>query len=465
MKRFAAAAALLAFALRAAGGDLDAEISRLAQKQGVAAAGVEARPVDGAASLGSQRPDETFPLASVTKLFTACAALESLGPDFELVTRLWVLRGAEGEAALVAVGGGDPSISGRDFAGNPCAVFERWADALREAGIRKVTRIDLDESRFGPDRIGEAWPKDQLHLWYSAPAGALALNDDCVEVTVSPGKAAGEAASVKISPDTAIVKIENKCTTTADKSQHSVALWRKPGSSTISVTGRFLAGAAPLTESVTIDDPAKFFGAVLRETLARKGLEAKDAPIAVLKEPFTPNFGDGQPLVHATLLRDALRTMLQRSQNFYAEQVLRATGPRGASVKECIVEARKSLAALGITAEELAWLDGSGLSKGNRASAATVAKLLAAASKRPWGNDFRDCLAAPGGDGTLTKRLAGLEGAVRAKTGTIAGVSNLAGYVDTKAGRVAFAVLCSSLKEGSPPAMRLQDDIVRLLAK
>ena len=465
MRRLTASAVFLALAVRASGGELDAEIARLAKKHGVADAGIDARPVEDGPPLGAQRADETFPLASVTKLFTACAALESLGPDFELVTRLWVLRGAEGEAALVAAGEGDPGISGRDFAGNPCAVFERWADALREAGIRKITRIDLDETRFGPDRIGEAWPKDQLHEWYAAPAGALALNDDCVEVTVAPGKAAGEPATVKLSPDTAHVKIDNRCTTTGDKAQHSVALWRKPGSNTISVSGRFLAGAAPMTDSVTVDDPARYFGAVLRETLARKGLDSKDAPVAILNGPFTPAFGDGQPLVHATPLRDALRVMLQRSQNFYAEQILRAAGPRGATAKECIVEARKSLALLGIGAEELAWLDGSGLSKGNRASAATVTKLLSAASRRPWGGDFRDNLAAPGGDGTLSKRLAGLEGVVRAKTGTIAGVSNLAGYVETKGGRVAFAVLCSQLKEGTPPATRLQDEVVRLLAK
>jgi len=460
-----AAAVFLALAARVSGGGLDAEFAKMAQKHGVADAGVDARKAEDGAPLGAQRADESFPLASVTKLFTACAAFESLGPDFELVTRLWVLRGADGEAALVAVGGGDPGISGRDFEGNPSAVFERWADALREAGIMKITRIDLDESRFGPDRIGEAWPKDQLHEWYAAPAGALALNDDCVDVTLAPGKAAGEPATVKLSPDTAYVKIDNRCTTTGDKSQHSVALWRKPGSNTISITGRFLAGAAPMTESVTVDDPARYFGAVLRETLARKGLEAKDAPVTVLKDPFTPAFGNGQPLVHATPLREALRVMLQRSQNFYAEQVLRAAGPKGASVKDCIAEARKSLLALGITAEELAWLDGSGLSRGNRSSAATVTKLLSAASKRPWGGIFRECLAAPGGDGTLSKRLSGMEAVVRAKTGTIAGVSNLAGYVETKSGRVAFAVLCSQLKEGTPPATRLQDEVVRLLAK
>ncbi len=463
--RRAAAAVFLAFAVRASGGELDAEFARLAQKQGVAAAGMDARPVDGGAALGGQRADETFPLASVTKIFTACAALEILGPDHEFVTRLWVLRGADGEAALVAVGGGDPSISGRDSGGNPCAVFERWADALREAGIRKITRIDLDETRFGPDHIGEAWPRDQLNEWYCAPAGALALNDDCVDITVTPGKAPGEPAVVRVSPDTAYVKIDNKCTSTADKSQHSVVFWRKPGSNTISVTGKFLTGAAALTESVTIHDPARFFGAVLKETLVRSRLDAADAPVAVLKAPFAPGFGDGQPLVHATPMRDALRVMLQRSQNFYAEQMLRAAAPPGASVADCIAAGRKALATLGITPEEFAWLDGSGLSKGNRASAATVTKLLCAAGKRPWGELLRDCMAVPGAEGTLSKRLAGLEGVVRAKTGTIAGVSNLAGYVDTKAGRVAFAVLCSNLKEGSPPAMRLQDDVVRLLAK
>ncbi|MCE9582095.1 MAG: D-alanyl-D-alanine carboxypeptidase/D-alanyl-D-alanine-endopeptidase [Planctomycetes bacterium] len=463
MKSAVAAFLLLAAASRALAGDLDAELERLALKNGVPGAGAFAMRADSGEALGARRADETFPLASVTKLFTACAALEALGPDADLATRLWVLRGKEGEAALVAVGGGDPAISGRDFQGNPNAVFERWADALRDAGIRKITRIDLDETRFGSDHIGESWPADQLHEWYSAPAGALALNDDCVDVAVTPGKA-GEPVVVKVSPDTAYVKIDNRCTTTADKSQHVVQVWRKQGTNTISISGKFLTGAGAMTESVTIDDPARFFGTVLRETLARKGLDAKDAPLNVLKAPFEPSFGDGQPLVHAIALRDAFRTMLQRSQNFYAEQAIRAIGPRGGTVKDCIAAARKPLAALGLAEADVAWLDGSGLSRGNRASPATVAKLLAAAARRPWAADLWNAMAVPGAEGTLSKRLAGLETTMRGKTGTIAGVSNLAGYVDTKAGRVAFAVLCSQLKEGSPPAMRFQDDVARLLS-
>ncbi|MCC6739367.1 MAG: D-alanyl-D-alanine carboxypeptidase/D-alanyl-D-alanine-endopeptidase [Planctomycetia bacterium] len=465
MRRLGTPLLVLALAAAAAAGELDAEFTRLAQKQGVAAAGMDARRVDGGDALGAQRGDETFPLASVTKLFTACAALEALGPDRELATRLWVLRGADGEAALVAVGGGDPGISGRDHGGNPCAVFERWADALREAGIRRITRIDLDDSRFGPDRLGATWPADQLHKWYCAPAGALTLNDNCVDVTVTPGKAPGDPAVVRVSPDTAFVKIDNRCTTTSERGQHSVVLWRNASSRTISVSGKFLAGAAAVEESVTIDDPTLFFGTVLRETLARKGLDAASAPVAALKAPFAPRAGDGQPLLHATRVRDALPVMLQRSQNLYAELLFRACSPRGASAAQCAEAGKRALAPLGIALEDLAWLDGSGLAKGNRASAATVTRLLSAASKRPWGAVLRDSLAAPGGDGTLSKRLAGLEGAVRAKTGTISGVSNLAGYVDGKNGRVAFAVLCSNLREGSPPAMRLQDDVVRLLAK
>ncbi|NUN51021.1 MAG: D-alanyl-D-alanine carboxypeptidase/D-alanyl-D-alanine-endopeptidase, partial [Candidatus Brocadiae bacterium] len=351
MNRRAVVAAVwaLAAAGTAAGQDLAADVERLLAKHrlGAAAVGVCAIRVKTGEILFAQREAETFPLASVTKVFTAAAALEVLGEGHEFPTRVWIERGAPGEAALVMVGGGDPGLSGRDHDGNPTAVFERWAADLKAAGIRKITGIALDETRFGADHVSDQWPKDQLHKWYAAPCGALSLNDGCVDITVSAGKA-GEPAGVSLSPATEFVTIINKCVTTTDRKAHMISIWRQPGKNTIVIDGKFWTGGARLVESVTIDDPALYCATVFRETLARKGLETAGAGFHRLASPYPPPFEAGEPLITATGMKEALRVMLRRSQNFYAEQLLRAAGPAGGTFAEAAAAGKAALAPLGV---------------------------------------------------------------------------------------------------------------------
>jgi D-alanyl-D-alanine carboxypeptidase/D-alanyl-D-alanine-endopeptidase (penicillin-binding protein 4) len=96
-----------------------------------------------------------------------------------------------------------------------------------------------------------------------------------------------------------------------------------------------------------------------------------------------------------------------------------------------------------------------------------MTRLLRHAHGQPWGRALRISLARPGESGTLRKRLTSLPTGVMvsAKTGTLNGVSALAGYIDSP-GRpaVAFAILTNQLPGGASPARRAQDEIVALLA-
>ena len=80
-------------------------------------------------------------IASITKLLTTAAAIHYLGPDFKFHTTFW-RRGAIDRGNLVGsllvVGGGDPNISGRFYGDDINAVFDRWAEGLRQAGVTRV---------------------------------------------------------------------------------------------------------------------------------------------------------------------------------------------------------------------------------------------------------------------------------------------------------------------------------------
>ena len=147
----------------------------------------------------------------------------------------------------------------------------------------------------------------------------------------------------------------------------------------------------------------------------------------------------------APLLR-TLTVTNQRSQNFYAESLLKTLGREQAGRGTWLAGAKQvrgfALKA-GAPAEHVIVSDGSGLSRENRLSARALAAVLTHMQRSPHAQVYRDSLAQPGGDGTLKRRLKGLPAdvTVRAKTGTLTGVSALSGYLEVNGKTLVFALI------------------------
>jgi D-alanyl-D-alanine carboxypeptidase/D-alanyl-D-alanine-endopeptidase (penicillin-binding protein 4) len=110
-------------------------------------------------------------------------------------------------------------------------------------------------------------------------------------------------------------------------------------------------------------------------------------------------------------------------------------------------------------------VDGSGLSRGNSISPRAVGRLLVAAQAEPWFDAFYRSLPLAAGSGTLKKRMrrTAAAGRCRAKTGTLIGVSALAGYCRTRSrDRIVFAVLMNRVNVWV--ARRAQDRFAAALA-
>ncbi len=165
--------------------------------------------------------------------------------------------------------------------------------------------------------------------------------------------------------------------------------------------------------------------------------------------------------VRSPRLDSMMRHMNRKSSNFFAEvlgKLLAAqrSGPLGTIAKGA--EGIKAWAArhnVRVSAQ-----DSSGLSYSNRVSPKGLTRLLGVAQKKSWGKRLRGMLPT-GGEGTLEDRLHGVR--VRAKTGTLDGVSTLSGWVRLKrAGTWAeFSIMSRDMSKTS--AARLEDRIVRLL--
>ncbi len=153
------------------------------------------------------------------------------------------------------------------------------------------------------------------------------------------------------------------------------------------------------------------------------------------------------------------------SDNFMAETLIKLLGARFAGDGTTAAGAtvvREALAELGVRPRVV---DGSGLSRANRTTASQVVTLLRGMHDTPDGPAFISSLAIAGRTGTLAHRLrwTAADGRCQAKTGTLTGVSALAGYCTSAAGgRVAFAFLMNGVDVTA--ARRLQDRMTVALA-
>jgi D-alanyl-D-alanine carboxypeptidase/D-alanyl-D-alanine-endopeptidase (penicillin-binding protein 4) len=167
--------------------------------------------------------------------------------------------------------------------------------------------------------------------------------------------------------------------------------------------------------------------------------------------------------VRSSPLATILRYMNRTSSNFFAEVLgkvlaVQRSGPPGTIAKGGRgIQAWASRYNVRVRA-----YDSSGLSSSNRVSPKGMTKLLGVAHNRSWGERLRNGLAA-GGQGTLEDRLHGVP--VRAKTGTLSGVSTLSGWVRLKrAGSWGeFSIMSRGMSK--PKAANLEDRIVRFLKK
>ena len=191
-------------------------------------------------------------------------------------------------------------------------------------------------------------------------------------------------------------------------------------------------------------DPAKLAASKLARSLQGAGVSLP-SQVALRATPLN---AERVAMVRSPSLNRIVDTTDVYSDNFFAEMLLKLLGARlggagttaaGASVVEAFASSHGS----GVHA-----VDGSGLTRSNRASPRQVVNLLLAMRQDQAGDDFIQDLALAGKEGTVDERMHGTAayGRCRTKTGTLTGVSNLSGYCFNKSGRImAFSILMNSV--------------------
>jgi serine-type D-Ala-D-Ala carboxypeptidase/endopeptidase (penicillin-binding protein 4) len=391
--------------------------------------------------------------ASNMKIVTMAAAAERLGWDHRFETRLVSAAPVENgrlRGDLVAVGSGDPSFNDRD--GGAAAAFGSWIAHLRAAGITGIDgRIVGDDRAFDAERIGAGWAWDYLGYGYAAPGGALQYHENLVWLTLAPGVTPGDPVQVELRPDDSGLTVLSRMVTVPAGDPLSVELRRLPGTSTLEIAGSLPVGAEPIARTASVDDPTLFFARALRQALLAAGIEVageavaigatpeSEAPVAAA--PAWPARGTTPRVLaihHSPPLRELGTVMMKVSQNLYADTLLKALAPRSPATT---AEGREIVAdildAWGIPDDSYVIYDGSGLSRYNYLTVDMLVRILKRMYEDPAHREsFVATLPVAGVDGTLARRLrrTHAEGNGRAKTGSIANMRALSGYVTTRDG-------------------------------
>lgn len=391
-------------------------------------------------------------LASNTKLFTTAAALELLGPGYFFETKVLSRGHVEGRVLygdLAVIGGGDPLFSGREHGEDVYGVFRSWARELWARGVRRVQGgLVLVHGLFDDERVHPDWPRDQLDRWYEAPVDALSFSDNCLLVRVRPSRT-GAPVRVETTPALDLFRIESTATTQSRAGGAWIDVTRVVGEDpwTVRVRGR-LYRRGEHAECVTVPDPVAFFGSALRAAFLEEGIVIAGPTLAV---ESLRDAGEGvwrEELVHHSDLLSVLEVINKRSQNFFAESVVKLLGSVlcGEGTWSGGVRAvEETLRSLELDPAEWSLADGSGMSRRNRATARALTELLVRMFSHRWATEYVATLPWSGEPGlSWERRLSDppYRGNVLAKTGTLRAVSTLSGYAKGSSGRLyAFSIL------------------------
>jgi len=485
-------AALFALPLKAQG-TLEQHVQQVMDRPEFAHAiwGIEFYDLGAKTTIYSVNRDRLFVPGSTTKLLTTGTAIELLGRDHRFHTRVYrtgPLKGAILDGDLVLVASGDPNLSGRlgadgtlaytnvdhSYGGlpldaDPLTALRGLAGQLAARGIKRVSgRVIVDASLF---------PEGDRELGTRVTLSPMVLNDNVVDIVVTPGPKSGDTATVNVSPRTPYLTVRATIIT-ADSGTAPMLRTSEDSvnrdARVVTITGRVPRGAPPANARWTVPVPSHFaevaFALALRDAGVEAAARTASAPVDFTR--ISAHYADSTLVAEhiSAPFSEEARVILKMSQNLHASMmpmVVARTLARADSTKTGFDFEREWL--------EKAGLDVNGAVQGDGAggdayfSPAFMTRYLEYCLSRPWAADLKRSLPILGRDGTLAliQPQSPAAGQVFAKTGTFTSydplhrrpllhAKGLAGYFTSKSGRsIAFAIFLNNLalERGDPAAL------------
>lgn len=467
---------------------LDRQIHAITDRaDGRASFGVDVYDLDAKRDIYAMNAHKVFLAASTTKLLTEGTTLALLGPDYRFTTNVYrtgTVAGGVLHGDVVLRASGDPNLSNRiqpdgtlafqnedhsydgsldtkAVAGDPLAVLRDFARQIAARGITAVDgRVIVDDSLF---------PAGAAEAGTGAVLSPIVVNDNLVDVVVSPGERAGDPVRIDVSPQTAYAAFSVKATTGAAGSERTIDMKDMPdanGDVAVSVVGSMPVGSKPVLYAYRVASPRRFAEVALTQALndagVRVAMPGKDD--AVTRTTYAAQYQDANVVAtHVSPpLREDVKVTLKVSDNLHASTMpylwaVDVAHADGDYARKAFDLEQAFLRKGGLDPATIVQNDGLGTDA--FLQPAFMTRYLAYVATQPFYGVFFSSLPVLGVDGTLFNIANGkpAAGKVHAKTGTwgtgdalngrgIITAKGLGGYMTTRSGRhVAFSLYLNNL--------------------
>lgn len=410
------------------------------------------QPVDGGAPLIQHNASKAMNPASVMKLVTTYAALEALGAGYRWKTEVYrngSLNHGVLDGDLVLKGYGDPALNVPEF--------WRVLQQVQHQGIQQIKgKLIIDNSAFAAAVSQRPILDNETLRAYNANPSAFLLN--------------GRYTSFRLSTRASDTQASNPLSNQTSHQQAAAQVQAEFALPGLEIINQLQTHKAPCTDwrtglsyqtATTASGVSVTFSGSLPDQCEERFLELSVLPdqqymAQTFGKLWTQLGGSWQGRVeYGTLpsnavlvttwqsppLESVIRDINKWSNNVMARQLLLTIGLQAgmlpAEEPTAALALKNTLRPLGLQFPELVLENGAGLSRNERISAEHLAQLLITAYQRPVMPVFMASLPILGVDGTTRRRLADspAKGMAYLKTGSLEGVSSLAGYVQDARGK------------------------------
>ncbi len=380
-------------------------------------------------TLREYQSEKVFTPASILKSFTTATATSLLPTDFRFETPVYVTGDVEGgvlNGDLVVEATGDATIESSHFKNK--GFCDSIVAALLREGVREINgNCTVTSSGYwADDDVIPQWEVEDVAWSYGTGLHAFNYKDNNFVLTLKTGKTRPAIESLIVEDNT----------TSGDDGP---VLMRGSKSYLLNIYGK-----VPKDDSYAINCSMPFPDDVFLDELMQKLQAAGIEVTGDMESGLETGTKAGKTIYthRSPLLKDIMHSLMIRSDNLFAESVLRLIA-RGKSRDEAIKKELATWKSRGIDCGYSYIYDGCGLARTDKISPKMLAGVLRWMANSEYGRDYVSLFPVCGKEGTVTSFLKGtkLEGAMALKTGSMSGVQCYAGYKLDKSGKPTHAVV------------------------
>ena len=394
--------------------------------------------------------------ASNAKLLTTAAALNQFNSQFQITTKALGTGTIPNLTSLRIVGYSDPSLDTDEL--------KNLAYQLKRRGVRRISELIIQDSYLATGGINPTWEWSDVFEYYAVAVNSLNLNENAVILKIFPQKL-GQAVKLDWSDPIAARQwqVENQALTAPEGTSYSIAIDRFLGKPKLIIKGELAIDSQPDVWGLAVVDPGQYILDSFRPILNSQGIIVNRG--FVNTNPQQTQLGQELAAIESPTLEILLNKTNQDSNNLFAEALAQILAKK-LNTEKGVDALKQSLTELGVDPDSFILADASGLSRHNLVSPEAIVQTLKLMARTPEAKVYRDSLAIAGVKGTLRRRFQNtpLQGKLKAKTGTITGVSALSGYLNPQAYQpLVFSIIINQSDQSTSIQRQAIDKIVLVL--